>query len=410
MATMPQWVLRSARIRRRYAKCTLEMRALFRSLLNLKRSSTPFSKRYYKILCGRLASGAALQSYQARRLGKEAMSLGLNSLDLARIHGEGLAQWSANNVTALRPDGVLRLANRFLVGVLAPIEGTQMQARNNIAALRNANRALLARGNELQLSNASLRAEVRQRRSAEKSLRMSEKRQQLLLNDARKMQLRLKHLAHQVLSAQEDERKKISRELHDEVVQTLTGINVHLGSLRVEIGANEEKISRDIAKTQRLVEKSVDIVHRFARDLRPALLDDLGLIPALVAYLKAFKKRTGLHAKLEVFSAVEHLSNAKRTVLYRVAQAALVNVAQHAHASSVSLRIHKVGHSIRMEIRDDGRAFDVERALDPKRNKRLGLIGMRERVEMIGGRFTIESSLGNGTLVSAAIPLKASKK
>jgi hypothetical protein len=90
------------------------------------------------------------------------------------------------------------------------------------------------------------------------------------------------------LSAQEEERKEISRELHDEIVQTLTGINVQLASLKIESGVSKKSFSKHISYTQRLVEKSVDIVHQFARDLRPTLLDDLGLIPALHAYLKAF--------------------------------------------------------------------------------------------------------------------------
>jgi signal transduction histidine kinase len=221
------------------------------------------------------------------------------------------------------------------------------------------------------------------------------------------MQLRLRHLSHLVLSTQEEERKEISRELHDEIVQTLTGINVQLASLKIESGVSKETFTKHISYTQRLVEKSVNIVHRFARDLRPTLLDDLGLIPALLGYFKAFTARSGLRVKFVAFAGVEGLSNEKRTVLFRVAQAALINVAKHAHASSISLTIKRMPKSVLMEIKDDGISFDVRHALDSRRNKRLGLIGMRERVKMVGGEFDVESMPGLGTTISAKLPFKA---
>jgi signal transduction histidine kinase len=224
------------------------------------------------------------------------------------------------------------------------------------------------------------------------------------------MQLRLRHLSHQVLSAQEAERKEISRELHDEIVQTLTGINVQLASLKIESGVSTTSFAKHIGYTQRLVEKSVDIVHRFARDLRPTLLDDLGLIPALHAYLKGFTTRTGLQVDFSTFAEVEKLSNDKRTVLYRVAQAALINIAQHAKASQVRMSIKSLPQAVLMVIKDDGKSFDVAHVLDSRRNKRLGLIGMRERVEMVGGKFKVESAPGHGTTISSLIPFKRSTK
>jgi signal transduction histidine kinase len=157
------------------------------------------------------------------------------------------------------------------------------------------------------------------------------------------------------------------------------------------------------------VEKSVNIVHRFARRLRPALLDDLGLIPALHSYLKGFAQRTGLRIHFTAFAGVEELNSAKRTVFYRVAQAALTNVANHAKASEVKVSIRKRGHTICMEITDNGVSFNVERILNAKRNKRLGLLGMRERAEMVGGDFSISSLPGKGTTICTEIPFKQNK-
>jgi two-component system sensor histidine kinase DegS len=138
--------------------------------------------------------------------------------------------------------------------------------------------------------------------------------------------------------------------------------------------------------------------------LRPAVLDDLGLIPALHTFIKNFTARTGVHAHLTAFAKVEKLDTAKRTVLYRVAQEALTNVARHAEASRVQLNIQKLPGAVGMEIKDDGRSFAVERVLHGKGGKRLGLLGMRERVEMVGGTFCVESAPGAGTSIRVEIP------
>jgi signal transduction histidine kinase len=198
--------------------------------------------------------------------------------------------------------------------------------------------------------------------------------------------------------------------LHDVIAQTLTGINVRLAALKKEAAVNTKGLDRNIARTQRLVEKSVDIVHRFARELRPAVLDDLGLIPALHSFMKSFGARTGLLAQLTAFAAVEDMDAAKRTVLYRVAQEALTNVARHAKAGRVEVNIQKRDSAACMEIKDDGKSFEVERRLHGKGSKRLGLLGMRERVEMVGGTFRVESAPGKGTTVRVEIPLADAQK
>jgi signal transduction histidine kinase len=122
--------------------------------------------------------------------------------------------------------------------------------------------------------------------------------------------------------------------------------------------------------------------------------------------MKGFTARSGLRVRFLAFAEVERLSNEKRTVLFRVAQAALINVAQHAHANEVSLTLKELPKSVLMEIKDDGISFNAGHLLDSKRNKRLGIIGMRERVEMVGGKFSIESKPGSGTTISAVLPFK----
>jgi signal transduction histidine kinase len=226
------------------------------------------------------------------------------------------------------------------------------------------------------------------------------------LEKSRHLQEHLRRLSHEILSAQEEERKRISRELHDEIGQALTAINVKLAALEKEAKVNTAGLKNHIASTRRLVEQSMDTVHRFARELRPPLLDDLGLIPALHSWVKEFTRRTRIPIHVGVFAGIERLNGDKRTVLYRVAQEALANVAKHAQATLVKVSIRRAGGVVRMEIHDNGKSFQVERALFAKRITRLGLLGMRERVEMVGGTFTVESSPATGTTIRAQIPFR----
>ena len=231
----------------------------------------------------------------------------------------------------------------------------------------------------------------------------------VLLAESRVMQEKLRRLPHQIITAQEEERKEISRELHDEVVQTLIGINVELSALTKASDLGPHALRKKIAHTQQLVEGSVDAVHRFARGLRPAVLDDLGLIPALHAHCKSLTAKKKLKIQLTAFGGVEALDGAGKTVLFRVAQEALTNVVRHAKATRVKVSIGEMTDSIRMEINDDGQSFRVDKILQGKNPKRLGLLGMKERIEMIGGSLAIESVSGRGTTVRADIPFTRAK-
>ena len=259
----------------------------------------------------------------------------------------------------------------------------------------------------LAASNRKLEREIVRRQAGEKALKESEQQQRRLLEEARQMQDQLRLLSHKILQAQEEERKRISRELHDEIAQTLTGINLRLAALKAGAAVNAIGFQNQITITQQFVEQSVEIVHRFARELRPSVLDDFGLIPALRAFVKTFSKQTRLPVHVRVFAGVEQVDGTKRTVLYRVAQEALTNVARHARATRVELRIEKLADAVRLKIKDNGRAFSVRRTLLAKKNNRLGLLGMRERVEMVGGSFGVESAPGHGTTILAQIPWHA---
>ena len=258
---------------------------------------------------------------------------------------------------------------------------------------------------DMALANQKLKQEIVHRQKVEEALKKSEAHYAQLFEQSLQMQEQLRHLSRQLLLTQEEERKRISRELHDEIIQTLVGINVHLASLTMKAPVNLKDLRKKIIRTQRLVEKSVTIVHRFARELRPTVLDDLGLIPALESFIKDFTKRTKIRIRFTAFAGVEQLSSTQRTVLYRVAQSALANVHKHARANEAEVSIRKLQGSIRLEIHDNGKSFEMERVLFAKRHKRLGLLGSRERVEMVGGKFGVESAPGQGTTISAEIPI-----
>lgn len=279
-------------------------------------------------------------------------------------------------------------------------------------ALRTAQSRLAAHAGQLEVvvnrRTKQLTATNRRLAAALASTRLGEEQNRVLLLESQVMQKKLRHLTHQILTAQEEERKKISRELHDEVVQTLVGINVELSALVHGNSPDLHQLKDKIAHTQRLVESSVDAVHRFARDLRPAVLDDLGLIPALHAFCQGLAARKKLKIQLTAFRQVERLDSDQRTVLFRVAQEALNNVARHARATRVRVAISKISGAIRLEVADNGKSFPVRKVM-LARTKRLGLVGMRERVEMIGGRLIIESTPGKGTTVRAEIPFTPEK-
>ena len=264
--------------------------------------------------------------------------------------------------------------------------------------------------NAMSVANQSLKKEIEQRKAVEEELRQSALQNRILLEQSNHLHEQLRSLSHRLLTVQEEERKRISRDLHDEITQTLVGINVHLESLAQEAKAKQEGLWKKIAGTQKLVAQSVEIVHRFAEQLRPPVLDDLGLIPVMESTLGKFMKDTGIQVALTAGSEVEQLDAEHRTALYRIAQEALANIAQHANAGRVDVTLQLRMNEVHMQIKDDGDSFEVDRILDSATNIPLGLLGMHERMEMVGGSLDIVSKPGSGTTIHAAVPLKTDPK
>ena len=371
----------------------------------MKHNILNVSRRYEAALRRHLRLGSRAGLESARGLGSEALAAGLQTLDLAKLHERVLVTQVLPRCLPGKSSALVKQAGIFFAAAITPIEDTHRTAQQATIYLKKFVETLSQRTVELAASNMELSLEITKRKAVEKRLKDSERHYSHLLKQSDHLQEELRRLSRQILSAQEDERKKISRELHDVIAQTLTGINVRLAKLKKEAAANTKGLDQNIARTQRLVEHSVSIVHRFARELRPTVLDDLGLIPALHTFLKGFRKQTGMQVSLSAFAEVEQLTGERRTVLFRVAQEALNNVSRHAHASRVDVKIKKVDGAVCMAIKDNGQGFAVEDTLNSKKNKRLGLLGMRERLDMVGGKFNILSALRKGTTVLAQIPL-----
>lgn len=252
--------------------------------------------------------------------------------------------------------------------------------------------------------------DMTERKRNEEALRRSEEHYRELFNEAQVMQENLRNLSNQILHVQEEERKNISRELHDEVGQHLTAISVMVATLRNNGLAKDEELTKRIAGIQRLLEVTMETVHNFARELRPAILDELGLLPALRSSLHAFARRTSLRVRFRASAGAEKLGSQQKTVLFRVAQESLTNVAKHAQASRVDVVLRKVDGGLCMEIVDDGKSFSDDLRNSVRHKQRLGLLGMQERVRLVNGRFHIQPEPGKGTKVQVVVPFDSTHR
>jgi two-component system, NarL family, sensor histidine kinase UhpB len=205
-----------------------------------------------------------------------------------------------------------------------------------------------------------------------------------------------------VLRAQEEERRRLARDLHDEVNQALTAILLRLQALSAEA---PPELDDEIAELKTLVNQAMEELLRLARQLRPASLDDLGLIAAIEGQLARFSEQSGIQAVLHHEGAPEALTEDQQTVIYRVVQEALSNTAQHSDATFVDfdLRVFP-SHGVELRVRDNGKGFDARSSSHHLDGGHIGLSGMAERARLVGGELTVTSAPGSGTRVRLYIP------
>ncbi len=210
----------------------------------------------------------------------------------------------------------------------------------------------------------------------------------------------LRKLSQQLVRAQEEERRSLSRDLHDQVGQVLTALRMSLGNLEKALAPYEGSTLSELELSKRLVGQALRSTRDLAMGLRPTMLDDLGLESALEWYARQHAKLYGIPVSVHVDAALGDLSDAQKTCVYRIVQEALNNSAKYAQAENVTVTLGVNGEDLTLEITDDGIGFD------PCGNagRGLGLLGMRERVAQLGGSLTIESSPRQGTRIRAELP------
>jgi signal transduction histidine kinase len=284
---------------------------------------------------------------------------------------------------------ILMLAGATLYGrqMARHVEEATRQREEYVAGLRRAQEALedrvRERTAELEEANGALR------RSEERARGFAEERTRLL---------------EQVMTAQEDERRRIARDLHDEVGQSLTSLLIGLRTMRERPsgGVDEQRVG----DLHAVAAAALDEVRRLARGLRPATLDDLGLAAALERYTADYAQATGVPVRLEAAEGdLGRLPGAVETALYRIVQEALTNVSKHAAARNVRVAVARRAATVEVVVEDDGRGFDAAAVLCRPPAARLGLTGLRERAALLGGEAAITSAPGRGTRVTVRIPL-----
>jgi signal transduction histidine kinase len=212
-------------------------------------------------------------------------------------------------------------------------------------------------------------------------------------------QQELADLSARLVSAQEEERRSISRELHDEVGQSLSALLMEAGNAAALVAPKDAHVRQHVESIKKLAEASVNIIRNMTLLLRPSMLDDFGLVPALEWQAREVSKRTGIRVHVAAADSAGELPDELKTCIYRVVQEALNNCARHAQARSVRVVVRQEESRIVLSVEDDGRGFDARRV------RGLGLVGMEERVRHLGGAFQVRSTPGSGTKVDVELPL-----
>jgi signal transduction histidine kinase len=226
-----------------------------------------------------------------------------------------------------------------------------------------------------------------------------------LWEELRRKEAVRRELLHKAITAQEEERRRIARELHDEASQALAALLVSLRLM--ENAPSLEEARAQVARMREVVNQTLDEIRALAWELRPSVLDDLGLVPALTRYIQSCRSRFGMEIDLEVVGLDQvRLPWEVETALYRIAQEALTNAARHAGARHVSVILEQRDNRALLIVEDDGEGFDVAQVWASVQERgRLGLYGMEERASLVGGRLTVESAPGSGTTVVVEVPL-----
>lgn len=217
---------------------------------------------------------------------------------------------------------------------------------------------------------------------------------------------KLRNLTAHMNIIREEERKYVAREIHDELAQALTAIKIDLFWLNKRLSADQDALRKKIESMTDLVDMTIKSVRRISSELRPGLLDDLGLQAAMEWQIKEFQKRTGISCEIDFRTGVLSMEQEHITAIFRIFQETLTNIVRHAEATRVSVKLKKTPDCLKLEVRDNGKGITEEQISDPRS---FGLIGMQERVHLLGGIIKINGVRGRKTVIKVDIPLNWKK-
>ena len=308
--------------------------------------------------------------------------------------------------TVINPVQALTAATRRIAAgdLDSPIE---VQGRDEVGVLAQSFDEMRIRlkvsNEEIQAWNRELDARVQERTAAYEAAAKDNAR---LYTELRlKEQLR-GELLHRVISVQEDERKRIARELHDETSQSLTALMVGLDTVHMALAHDVEKANAHLRNCNSIAESLLKNIHRLIADLRPTLLDDLGLLAAMAWYGEQRLKPLGITLHMDDNALKARLPAAVETALFRIVQEAMTNIVRHAKATDVRVQLTRQDGCVILQIADNGQGFEPQmlELFDPH-GKGLGLRGMQERASILGGEFQMQTAPGRGTIITLRIPV-----
>jgi signal transduction histidine kinase len=326
----------------------------------------PFEDEYTQALHAYLDGQGEAALQRAYELGRRAMDTHLGILELSTIHHRALAAALADNAAG-EHTSILPRAVNFFAESLSSFEMALSGFQDAMTRLHQLNATLEAANTELHNSREQLRA-----------------------------------LSAHLQSAREQERTRIAREIHDELAQSLTGLKMDVSWLRKNLGEKQELLHKRIEAMSQLVDATVQTTRRIATELRPGILDDLGLPAAIEWQLQEFETRAGIRCKFVRKREELNLHRDCSTAVFRILQEALTNVARHAGATQVEVILDTTPGDLILEVRDNGRGIKHE---DTAKAKSFGLIGIQERVHLLAGAVQIRGAPGQGTVVIVRIPL-----
>jgi len=303
----------------------------------------------------------------------------------------------AGSIALLASAVVATLISRSVTGRLARVtRAAQEMARGNY------DQRLDVRGqDEVGRLAENLDAMRRQLRDAHRQASEANERLELQVVERT---ARLSDLLAKVISAQEEERRRLARELHDETAQTIGALSIALDRARHGLGDAPPEAVGQLQEAQGIVQRLLEDTRRLILDLRPMALEDLGLVPAIRWYAESHLLEKGVATTVELDRPAVRLPPHLEIALFRIAQEAINNIAKHAGAERATIRLFFSDDAVRIAVADDGRGFDVDRAL-ASTGSSFGLIGLQERTRLLSGRMDLRSEVGRGTQLTVEVPI-----